>query len=83
MVADGQDLGVEAVSDRVRGSARRAVLGVRTVMLTGDNCRPTKAVARTIEVDTVIADVLTGEQAAWVQALQNWSNRPGGLTKVM
>ena len=75
VAADGRALGVVAVSDRVRGSARRAVdelrvLGVRTVMLTGDNRRTAEAVARTLGVDTVIADVLPGEKAAQVQALQ-------------
>ncbi|WP_424949334.1 HAD-IC family P-type ATPase [Deinococcus sp.] len=76
VAADGQALGVVAVSDRVRVSARRAVdelrrLGVRTVMLTGDNRRTAEAVVRTLGVDTVIADVLPGEKAAQVRALQN------------
>jgi Cu2+-exporting ATPase len=44
-------------------------LGVRTVMLTGDNRRTAEAVARTLGV-AVIADVLPGEKAAQVQALQ-------------
>ena len=74
--ADGRALGVVAVSDRVRGSARQAVdelrrLGVQTVMLTGDNRRMAEAVARTLGMDTVIADVLPGEKAAQVQVLQN------------
>ena len=76
VAADGQALGVVAVSDRVRGSARQAVdelrrLGVQTVMLTGDNRRTAEAVARILGLDTVIADVLPGEKAAQVQTLQN------------
>ena len=76
VAADGKALGVVAVSDRVRMSAKQAVdelrrLGVRTVMLTGDNRRTAEAVARILGLDTVIADVLPGEKAAQVQALQN------------
>ncbi|QLG12674.1 copper-translocating P-type ATPase (plasmid) [Deinococcus sp. D7000] len=76
VAADGQPLGVVAVSDRVRPSARVAVqalheLGIRTVMLTGDNRRTADAVARELGLDTVIADVLPEEKSAQIKRLQD------------
>ncbi|MDL2342875.1 copper-translocating P-type ATPase [Deinococcus sp. MIMF12] len=76
VAADGQLLGVVAVADRIRASARVAVtelhrLGVQTVMLTGDNHRTAEAVARQLGMDTVIADVLPEQKAAKVQELQS------------
>lgn len=75
VAADGKALGVVAVADTVRGSAREAVrllhdLGVQTVMLTGDNRRTAEAVARQLGLDTVIAEVLPEDKAAKVQELQ-------------
>lgn len=76
VAADGQPLGVVAVSDRVRPSARVAVqalheLGIQTVMLTGDNRRTADAVARELGLDTVIADVLPEEKSAQIKRLQD------------
>ncbi|GAA5438125.1 heavy metal translocating P-type ATPase (plasmid) [Deinococcus aquaticus] len=75
VAADGRLLGVLAVADRIRESARRAVeqlhgLGVQTVMLTGDNARTAGAVARQLGIDTVIADVLPEQKADRVRELQ-------------
>lgn len=75
VAADGQALGVVAVADTIRESARTAVqalhaAGVQTVMLTGDNRRTAEAVARELGMDTVIADVLPGDKATKVQELQ-------------
>ncbi|KQR35122.1 ATPase P [Deinococcus sp. Leaf326] len=80
VAADGQFLGLVAVADRVRESARTAVaelqaLGVKTAMLTGDNERTAQAVARQLGLDTVIADVLPEQKAAQVQALQGQGQR--------
>jgi Cu2+-exporting ATPase len=80
VAADGQFLGLVAVADRVRESARAAVaelqaLGVRTVMLTGDTERTAQAVARQLGLDTVIADVLPEQKATQVQALQGQGQR--------
>ncbi|MEW6421961.1 MAG: HAD-IC family P-type ATPase, partial [Deinococcota bacterium] len=75
VAADGRALGVVAVADTIRETARTAVqvlhgLGVQTVMLTGDNRRTAEAVARQLGMDTVIAEVLPGDKAAKVQELQ-------------
>ncbi|PYE53934.1 heavy metal translocating P-type ATPase [Deinococcus yavapaiensis] len=76
VAADGELLGVVAVADTIRESAREAVrllhaLGVKTVMLTGDNRRAAEAVARQLAMDTVIAEVLPEDKAAKVQELQS------------
>ncbi|MFC3862387.1 heavy metal translocating P-type ATPase [Deinococcus antarcticus] len=75
VAADGQLLGVVAVADRIRESARQAVqalhgLNIQTVMLTGDNRKTAEAVARQLGIDTVIADVLPEQKVAQVQELQ-------------
>ncbi|MDE2571104.1 MAG: copper-translocating P-type ATPase [bacterium] len=77
---DGRPAGVVAVADRVRESAARAVadlkaLGIRSVMLTGDNQRTAQAVARHIGIDAVIADVRPEEKAAQVKRLQEGGSR--------
>ncbi|WP_018467602.1 heavy metal translocating P-type ATPase [Calidithermus timidus] len=72
---DGKVVGLVAVADVIRPSAVEAVralhaLGLKTVMLTGDNRRTAEAVARQLGMDTVIAEVLPEEKAAKVRELQ-------------
>ena len=75
VAVDGQAAGIVAVADRIRESARVAVsslhdMGVRTVMLTGDNRHTAEAVARQLGMDTVIAEVLPEDKANKVAELQ-------------
>ncbi len=63
------------MADTIRDSARQAVralhgFGIRTVMLTGDNRRTAEAVARQLEMDQVIAEVLPEDKARKVTELQ-------------
>ncbi len=65
-------LGVIAVSDRVKEDSAAAVrrlheMGVRTVILTGDNERTARAVACLVGIDEVRAGVLPEEKAACVR----------------
>ncbi len=71
----GRPAGVIAVADTVRDSARRTIqslheMGVKTVMLTGDNRRTAEAVARGLQIDTVIAEVLPGDKSAQIEELR-------------
>ncbi len=71
----GRPAGVIAVADTVRDSARRAIqslheMGVKTVMLTGDNRRTAEAVARALQIDTVIAEVLPEDKSAQIETLR-------------
>lgn len=75
VAVEGRPFGVVAVADRVRESARQAIrelheMGLRTVMLTGDNRRAAEAVARQLGIDTVIAEVLPEDKVDQVKQLQ-------------
>ena len=68
-------LGLLAFGDTVKASAAQAVaglrkLGLKTVMLTGDNLGSAQAVARELGIDEVRAELLPGDKAAAVQALR-------------
>jgi len=70
----GEALGVIAVADTLRdttGEAVRALhrLGVRLVMLTGDNATTARAVAREVGIDMVHADLLPDDKLALVAKL--------------
>jgi Cu2+-exporting ATPase len=75
LAVDRRMAGVVAVADTIRESARQAVralheFGVQTVMLTGDNRRSAEAVARQLQMDQVIAEVLPEDKARKVAELQ-------------
>lgn len=72
---DGTVIGTIAIADTVKGDAAKAVaelhaLGMQVVMLTGDNDATAQAVAETLGIDTVIANVLPDEKQAEVARLQ-------------
>jgi P-type Cu+ transporter len=69
-------LGLLAFCDTIKGTAAAAVarlhrLGIKTVMLTGDNRGAAEAVARELGIDEVRAEVLPGDKAAAVKALRD------------
>jgi Cu+-exporting ATPase len=73
---DGQVRAVVAVSDSVKPRAKEAVAalrsqGLQVVMLTGDSRATAEAIASEVGIDTVVAEVLPGEKAARVKALQD------------
>ncbi len=75
LAVDGRIAGLLAVSDPVKADSREAIArlraeGIRVVLLTGDNRATAEAVARTVGVNDVIAEVLPGEKADKVAALQ-------------
>ncbi len=72
---DGKPVGVIAVADVIRDAAPAAVrelrnMGVRVVMLTGDNERTAKAIAAQAGVDDVIAGVLPDGKEAVIRRLK-------------
>ena len=72
---DGEVRGVIAVADTVKPSSSSAVrqlldMGVDVVMITGDNRRTAEAIASSVGISRVLAEVMPGEKAAEVRRLQ-------------
>ena len=72
---DGRCLGMIAVADTIKEDSRQAVaelqgMGLRVVMLTGDNRRTAEAIGREAGVDEVIADVLPSGKEEVIRSLQ-------------
>ena len=72
---DGRARAVVAVADSIKPTSAQAVrelrsLGLRPVLLTGDGAAAAAAVASSVAVDDVIAQVLPGEKAEVVRRLQ-------------
>ncbi|WP_082958561.1 cation-translocating P-type ATPase [Mycobacterium sp. E3198] len=75
VAVDGRAAGVIALADAARESSPDAVaalhrLGVEVVMLTGDNQATAERIAAQLGIETVIAEVLPGDKAAEIAALQ-------------
>ena len=73
---DGHIRGLLVVADTPKPSSRAAVaqlsaLGLRTVLLTGDNAATARAVASEVGIEEVIADVLPAEKVDVIRRLQS------------
>lgn len=75
--ADNRLLGMIAVADTIKADSPQAIrelqnMGLRVVMLTGDNIRTAKAVGQEAGVDHVIAGVLPDGKESVVRSLQEY-----------
>ena len=73
--ADGKILGIIAVADMIKEDSPQAIcelknMGIRVVMLTGDNERTARAIGKQAGVDEVIAGVLPDGKESVIRALQ-------------
>ena len=71
----GAVLGCVALRDEAKAAAPQTVaelrsMGLKVLMLTGDNRRTAEAIAHTIGIDEVLAEVLPGDKAAAIRGLQ-------------
>jgi Cu+-exporting ATPase len=72
---DGQVRAVMVVADRIKETSAEAVadlhaLGLRTVLLTGDNDTTARAVAESVGIEETIAEVLPAEKAEVIARMQ-------------
>jgi len=70
-----QAVGLIAVADTIKASSKEAILalhslGIKTVMITGDNKRVAEAIAQQIGIDDILAEVLPAEKANEIKKLQ-------------
>ncbi len=80
IASGGELLGLVAVADAIKPTSAQAIerlrsLGIRTVMLTGDQERTAAVVARAVGVDEVVAGVLPSQKEQKVRALQEGGQR--------
>lgn len=72
---NGQYAGIVAVADTIKDTSREAVdrlqqMGIKVIMMTGDNERTAQAIGKEVGVDAVIAEVLPEGKAEEVKKLQ-------------
>jgi Cu2+-exporting ATPase len=78
----GRVIGLIAIADAIRPTSKAAVAKLRArkievVMLTGDNAATAKRIAADLGIDSVLADVLPGQKADKVKALQATGKKVG------
>ena len=74
-ILDGKYIGAIALADTLKADAATSVgllkkLGMRVVMLSGDNERTARAVANTVGIDEVVAGVMPDGKEAVIRELQ-------------
>jgi len=74
--SDKDYLGCISINDPIKDGAKNSIqqlqnIGLKVIMLTGDNINTANAIAKQINIDDVIANVLPNEKAEKIKSLQN------------
>jgi len=82
LAVDGKMAGIISVADAIKTDSKAAIqrlheLGLKVVLLTGDNEATATAVAKQVGIDQVVAEVLPEDKAAKVVSLQQQGERVG------
>lgn len=75
VAADGKAMGIISAADPIKSTSKEAVemfrnLGIKTIMLTGDNSRTATAICRELGIDEVHAELLPADKTAILRDLQ-------------
>ena len=78
----GHLIGLIAIADAVRPTSKATIAklqerGVKVAMMTGDNQATAERIGKELGIDIVLAEVLPGQKAAKIKALQDQGNKVG------
>jgi Cu+-exporting ATPase len=76
LTSNGKLAGLVAVADTVKETAKQAVIALKkknieVVMITGDNQRTAQAIAKKLDIDRILAEVLPDQKESEIRKLQS------------